>query len=1349
MTWVAEDNFSYVCDAVHGSACRVILVDAVQHGPWLGGRTLPYSIKTYSKRVQVAVSFHQHQYLGRSGRLAWVLRRSTASVMIPMFEITSDDIAQLNDEDLRSLVGHLCESEVRTRVFSAASVTWGGNQSAADGGIDVRVALQEGIAIDGFVPRPQTGLQVKKPDLGPSEILDEMCPKGVLRPAIRDLADRKGAYIIASAAATSDTALKNRLAAMKEAVQDLPNAADLTLDFYDRGRLASWVREHAGLVPWVRAKIGRSVAGWRPFGAWAYQPDGISGEYLLDNKVRIRTDTELPGAGLQALDGIQRIRELLRQPRKVLRLVGLSGVGKTRLVQALFDERIGTQSLNPALAVYTDIADGPDPGPTELASNLIASRTTAILVIDNCPPDLHRRLSDLCRAPESRVSLVTVEYDIREDQPEGTEVVRLEPSSLELIEKLVKHRYPHISPVDSRTIAEFSGGNARIAIALSETVGRHETIAGMSDDHLFKRLFQQGNEANELLLRAAQALSLVYSFQGEDVSDGAEAELFRLGALINANTDEMFRSVAELKNRGLVQQRGVWRAVLPPAIANRLAAVALRSIPYSTIETWLIDGASERFVKSFTRRLGYLDSSQEAEKIVQRWLGVGGWLEKVADFNDFGATVLDNIAPVAPEAVLSALERAILESNSDNIARKNSRYVPLLRSLAYEADLFERSAALLMKIAEAQDNEREQSGAAKAFASLFTIYFSGTHATLDQRLAVIQRLVQSGDLVKRKLGLMALKAALETSHFGPRVNYEFGARSRDYGYWPSTRESVKQWYSQTLELAEKLACSDEPSATQARKAMADEFRGLWTGAAMYDELERVCCAISEKGFWSEGWLAVRQTIYYDSKGFTDGISAKLASLEALLQPKDLVQKVRSIVLSESVTFVGVDSSDNGTDIKDILARVEAMAYDLGKDVASDKDSFAALLPDLIDGTSQQLWHVGRGLAKGAKEPRDVWNQLVAQLSVSSETGNPQVLRSFLNGVHEAKPELVNELLDDAVENETLAEWYPLLQTAVGVDKQGLQRLMRSLDLGKAQVGIYGHLRIGRVTHQLSGDDFNELLLRIAAKPGGFDIAIEILLMRLSFPEGRKHSSPSQIIYIGCELMRRLTFGEGGETVDNYKLGRIARHCLVREKGAATVREICSNLKEAVSRSETSAFSHRDLLQILLNSQPLAALEALCGGDAEHVKLGIKILDEAGQLQRHPFDEISEADLLTWCDQQPESRYPAAAAGVTAFRPSGETGVPDWTTTARKLLDQAPNRIEVLQAFIDQFSWSGGYGSRTSAVESNMRLLDELLQYPDMAVSEFVQKEKVRLTQAIQAVKLMESPIDRERDERFE
>jgi len=74
-----------------------------------------------------------------------------------MFEITGDHVSLLNDEDLRTLVGRLCEAEARRGGFSPLGVTWGGDQNAADGGLDVRAALQGEVEPQLNLPRSLTG----------------------------------------------------------------------------------------------------------------------------------------------------------------------------------------------------------------------------------------------------------------------------------------------------------------------------------------------------------------------------------------------------------------------------------------------------------------------------------------------------------------------------------------------------------------------------------------------------------------------------------------------------------------------------------------------------------------------------------------------------------------------------------------------------------------------------------------------------------------------------------------------------------------------------------------------------------------------------------------------------------------------------------------------------------------------------------------------------------------------------------------------------------------------------------------------------------------------------------------
>ncbi|WP_434626031.1 hypothetical protein [Azospirillum sp. B2RO_4] len=198
--------------------------------------------------------------------------------------------------------------------------------------------------MDGWVPRPRTVFQVKqeKNGLPPAAITAEMCPKGTPRPVFAKLAADRGAYIIVSGMETlSDEALARRRHAMEQAVANVPGAAGMLLDVYDGHRIARWVNRHPGVVQWVRQQIGEPLQGWRPFDDWTASPQLVESTYLVDDKSRLFDGSVQDNDGLPIVDGLNRIRVALARPGTAVRLVGLSGMGKTRLVQALFDERIG------------------------------------------------------------------------------------------------------------------------------------------------------------------------------------------------------------------------------------------------------------------------------------------------------------------------------------------------------------------------------------------------------------------------------------------------------------------------------------------------------------------------------------------------------------------------------------------------------------------------------------------------------------------------------------------------------------------------------------------------------------------------------------------------------------------------------------------------------------------------------------------------------------------------------------------------------------------------------------------------------------------------------------------------
>jgi hypothetical protein len=116
--------------------------------------------------------------------------------MTTFLEITAKDIAELADDDLRALIGLLCEADYRLAGLPTKGITWGGHQDAKDGGLDVVVRDAVQPPSTSAVPRSSTGFQVKKPDMPRAEILKEMRPGNVLRQSIKALIKEKGAYII-------------------------------------------------------------------------------------------------------------------------------------------------------------------------------------------------------------------------------------------------------------------------------------------------------------------------------------------------------------------------------------------------------------------------------------------------------------------------------------------------------------------------------------------------------------------------------------------------------------------------------------------------------------------------------------------------------------------------------------------------------------------------------------------------------------------------------------------------------------------------------------------------------------------------------------------------------------------------------------------------------------------------------------------------------------------------------------------------------------------------------------------------------------------------------------------------
>ncbi len=1276
--------------------------------------------------------------------------------MPSLLEITGDHVARLDDAEFRALIGLLCEADYRQAGTSTMGITWGGHQDARDGGLDIVVRSDTPPPPTSFVPRNTTGFQVKKPDMPRAEILKEMRPDGILREEIKALIQEKGAYIIVSSSgSTANTALRNRISAMKEAVVNEDNHQNLHLDFFDRGRVATWLRSHPSLILWVRNKIGRQLRGWRPYDNWANAPEGVDEDYLLDDGLRLHDGTKSKYKALSVADGLQILRSALSTPGTSLRLAGLSGVGKTRLVQALFDERVGIVALNRSQAFYADMSDSPVPDPRSFAEQLIADRTRAILIVDNSPHDLHRQLTKTCSGSNSTISLLTVEYDVRDHLPEETSVFRLEPASEEIIEKLISMRFVHISQVDARTIADFAGGNARVAIALANTVRQGETLSGFQDEELFERLFRQRHDSSEGLLISAEACSLVYSFEGKD-ANSEKSELRFLASLIGKSAVELYRDVSTLKERDLVQSRHVWRAVLPHAIANRLAKRALESIPKDTLVEAFLNSRSERLIKSFTRRLNYLHDCNLAIEIVNEWLAPDGWIGKAnCNFNTFGMEVFRNIAPVSPEKALEAIEYAANGKDGQCFtSRDNTHYyefVRLLRLLAYDPKLFVRSVKVMCRYALSEKPEENHNSTRNALKSLFFIYLSGTHASIEARAKVIEELVESEDKDKQDLGLLLLDAALETWHFSSSHEFGFGARPRDFGYRPKTHKEITHWYETFVDICTRIALSGQPIAQKARRTLSDNLRGLWTKAGIFDALEKCAKQIHEQQAWNEGWIAVRGILRCDSKVFKQETLERLHRFESFLKPNDLLERARTFALSEQHrAFDLEDDFDDSEDASSGWRQMEETTYQIGAQVAQDIDTLNAILPELVSTHNNRLYTFGRGLSDGCDDKQVLWSILCDQLKKTpSDNRELRVLLGFLSSCAENAPEFYNSTLDDLISDDLLGDSFPFLQTTSPIDKRGVERLLEALRIGKAKIHTFQSLAWGGVHKSISDDDLAIILNEILSREGGLDVALDVLRMRIHGAGDDYSKYPTGLVELARRLLSLYLFSDKHRMRNNqdYSLTRIARMCINGQDGIDAAIELSQHLAEAIIENRTYVFDYPDLFSFIASTHPLMFLDVFLGNKGIKDYQRRRMFED--ERRSNPLNQISVDDLISWCEKDPEDRYPLIASAIQAFSESAETKELEWRPVVYSIFEKAPDLGLIFERLADALRPTAWSGSRADILQKRSALFQMLYEHENEQIRAWAKAQYSSLQEAIKEEREWEESRNRGRNESFE
>lgn len=862
-----------------------------------------------------------------------------------MLEIESTHIQELDDKMLRDLIGLLCEEELKKIDTGVRNVFWGGNQTAADGGIDVRCEYEGEAYSNSFIPRNKTGFQVKLSDYKPSQILNEMQDKGILKESIQDLCKNKGAYIlVCGKSSVSDQMHKNRIDAMKKAVQGYEGSENVCLDFFDGNRIATWLRNYPALIIWVREKISRPLEGWRAYGEWSDTQEKDYKGYIIDEEKRLYDYME--DKEITVLEGIQKFRELINKGAAIIRLTGLSGVGKTRFLEELFDKNVGVDALDSSKVIYADAAETLIPCAEQMVRELILINEKVIVVLDNCGAELHSVLMKICKTEETReVSLITVEYDVQEQNIEETETFVLKPASDVTIEELIVKNYKNIPLPTIKRIVEISGGNARLAFLFATSLLKYnKNINAISNSELFKRLFWQRGQEDKELRKTAEVFSMLYSVNYED--EGEDGELRKLCELAELTLKEARFNLEELKKRGLLQTRGRWCAVLPHALSNYLAINAIQCYRENILAKELIENGTERMKKSFAHRLTFLGNDDIAIKISEQWLDKE--FSNIASLQLWQMECFYYLAQVKPYKALQFIKQAW--SNLPDNSYQKHRSKLIISALAYYPEYFMECMRLLGE---------EKAGILDIGQYFqYTVFMNPECA--DKRYEIIELWLKEG---KEKLGLDCLMKTLEC---GWNTGNEFYVSNRSLK--KNQEEDKEYWFSKFSGYIKELIMTDRFDQIILQSEFAIKvFRLFNQGFA--DACIDIATEIRKKMFWKEGYITIQRKLYYENIHSGDTVE-KVQNLAELLKPQNIDEEI--IYWCGSSTIEVHFGSES--EIKEIFDEHRKKMEYYGKILLNDFSLFRRVSRELVISRSDSLFFLGKELANSSFCDQ-IWNEI--------------------------------------------------------------------------------------------------------------------------------------------------------------------------------------------------------------------------------------------------------------------------------------------------------------------------------------------------------------------------------------
>ncbi len=1053
------------------------------------------------------------------------------------------------------------------------------------------------------------------------------------------------------------------------------------------------------------------------------------------------------------------ISKWLKNPKASIRLLGLSGLGKTRILLEFFraqnSDEVSILLSSRVLYLNCNLHQAIDY--QSIFTKL--EKEDRIVILDNCSKDLLREVLPFVKNEQNKISLISIDSnpeEIEHDKINGVNYIIIKKEDLaSIVNDIIAADFSMLDRESAEKIKEFSQGIPLMAVLIGDSIKNGEKYIGKLEDKelLDKLLGLKGKDERSRTILMSCSIFNYFGIEDELKSQLEFIATNKHITSIDGDNQVIINDFNVVCNyflkREIFERRGRLIGMRPFPLAMSLAQEWLEQCTPDKLNN-VIDSLSKlkepdrkQLSDSLSEQMKYLGYNEKAVTIFEKIVGPGSPFDNAEVLNtELGSRLFRSFVEVNPVAVANNFTRNFLTKSKEeleNIQDGRRNLVWVLEKLCFDKRTFLDSAKVMYSFAIAE-NETWSNNATGQFLQLFKIILPGTEASLEDRWKIIEWGLGQAQNEYHILAIRAMGVGLSYGHFSRMGGAESQGSSRLYDYQPSSNE-VEIYWTNILRVLTSIVQSKNALSSSAGEIIANSIRSVFNARLariMMPFIKEV--AECKQYDWDEGLKGLRMARHYDKEFISKDLQTQVDALIDSLTKKDFGSRYLNI---ESSYYLDHEESYSSENVK---KAVKALA----EEFILLKLKWELYLPLFYQNRVNFSFYFGERLYELISDNPEMVETFIDESlniisSISKQERDLTVLGGFISIASTNDKDKLYERL------ESINELYYLSFYFVSLDKDGRSHfdlLFRLIDKKLCDLQEFQAFRYSEALSKLGLVELGEFAEKLFSYGNeGYAIVFD-LFFNLGY-DNKELNNSLLPIYKKCILKLGINKSER-QQLDEYRWVQVICSILTETEETDFAEFINKSIIDSISYENSYNLDNhvKQVYELLLKLHfdaiwPYLS-EALLSEGEEYIKfyglkniLGAHIggyLRSSGVLFNGNLDEI-----FSWCEIK-KPLAPARLAELVPIFGDDNSDYSIWNPVTLRLIDEFGEIEEVLQSIeinMGNFAWTG---SVVPLLRSKYNLFKTLTNHKFVTVSDWAKRNMNYLEIRIKQEKNMDEEM---------